>query len=262
MDDELQRRLRAADPLTAGDGLTRTPAQLEKLKEFALMETKRHTAATPRLVGTAALTALALAGVFLVGSLTGAPSALAFSAQSTMPTPAQLEAVDAACTAPIDGARDGADGAAVFDLELKSLELFGNGGVAIYGNESIIGYCMVLVDGDSAQAGARILGLNVEGTEFIEAAGSTEFEGQTLSIIVGNAPDGATKVEIVGLDGVYATVLDGRYGLWLPQSFADEAFEVVARDANGDELQRAVLPWGKIDGGTGPVQSEDPSPTR
>ncbi|MFM8628722.1 MAG: hypothetical protein ACKOC3_01210 [Candidatus Limnocylindrus sp.] len=255
MDDELQRRLRAADPLTAGDGLTRTPAQLEKLKEFALMETKRHTAATPRLVGTAALTALALAGVFLVGSLTGAPSALAFSAQSTMPTPAQLEAVDAACTAPIDGA-------AGFDLELKSLELFGNGGVAIYGNESIIGYCMVLVDGYSAQAGARILGLNVEGTEFIEAAGSTEFEGQTLSIIVGNAPVGATKVEIVGLDGVYATVLDGRYGLWLPQSFADEAFEVVARDANGDELQRAVLPWGKTDGGTGPVQSEEPAPTR
>lgn len=255
MDDELQRRLRAADPLTAGDGLTRTPAQLEKLKEFALMETKRHTAATPRLVGTGALTALALAGVFLVGSLTGAPSALAFSAQSTMPTPAQLEAVDAACTAPIDGA-------AGFDLELKSLELFGNGGVAIYGNESIIGYCMVLVDGDSAQAGVRISGSHAEGTEFIEAAGSTEFEGQTLSIIVGNAPVGATKVEIVGLDGVYATVLDGRYGLWLPQSFADEAFEVVARDANGNELQRAVLPWERIDGGTGPVQSEDPSPTR
>jgi hypothetical protein len=255
MDDELQRRLRAADPLTAGDGLTRTPAQLEKLKEFALMETKRHTAATPRLVGTGALTALALAGVFLVGSLTGAPSALAFSAQSTMPTPAQLEAVDAACTAPIDGA-------AGFDLELKSLELFGNGGVAIYGNESIIGYCMVLVDGDSAQAGVRISGSNAEGTEFIEAAGSTEFEGQTLSIIVGNAPDGATKVEIVGLNGVYATVVDGRFGLWLPQSFADEAFEVVARDANGNELQRAVLPWGKTDGGTGPVQSEDPSPTR
>ena len=255
MDDELQRRLRAADPLTAGDGLTRTPAQLEKLKEFALMETKRPTAATPRLVGTGALTALALAGVFLVGSLTGAPSALAFSAQSTMPTPAQLEAVDAACTAPIDGA-------AGLDLELKSLELFGNGGVAIYGNESIIGYCMVLVDGDSAQAGVRISGSNAEGTEFIEAAGSTEFEGQTLSIIVGNAPDGATEVEIVGLDGVYATVVDGRYGLWLPQSFADEAFEVVARDADGNELQRAVLPWGKTDGGTGPVQSEDPSPTR
>jgi hypothetical protein len=255
MDDELQRRLKAADPLTAGGAVTRMPANLDKLKEFALMETKRHAAVTPRTFRIATLTAVALGGALFFGGFTGAPKALAFTAQSTMATPAQLEAVDAACTAPIDGA-------AGIDLELMSLELFGNGGVAIYGNELITGYCMVLVDGDTAQAGVRISGSNAEGTEFIEAAGSTEFEGQTLSIIVGNAPDGATKVEIAGLDGVYATVVDGRYGLWLPQSFADEAFEVVARDADGNELQRASLPWGKANQGPQSNPEEEPSPTR
>ena len=33
-----------------------------------------------------------------------------------------------------------------------------------------------------------------------------------------------------------ATVVEGRYGLWLPQSLADSATELVARDANGAEL--------------------------
>jgi hypothetical protein len=245
MNDELQRRLEAADPLTAGNGVTRTPAQLEKMKEYVLMNDKNIRAGSPRWAGIAALGSVALAGVILFGGLAGAEKTLAFSASATMATAEQAAAADAACTAPIDGASG-------MDLELKSLELFGNGGVALYGNDEIYGYCMVLVSGDTVEAGIRISGNAPELTQFIEAAGSTEFADQTVSIIVGNAPEGATSVEVVGLDGVSATVVEGRYGLWLPQAFADSAIELVARDQDGNELLREGLPW--RDGATEPTR--------
>ena len=258
MNDELQRRLRAADPLTAGNGANRTPVYLEGLKENAMKSDMKEKPIAPRFAGVAALTAVALAGTIIVGGLLGPERALAFSANATLATEAQLAVADAACKEPIEGAAD-----AELDLdslELKSLELFGNGGVAIFSSETTTGYCMVLVDGDSAQAGIRIFGATSEFQEFIGSAGSTEFQGETLSIIVGYAP-GAASVEVVGLDGVVATVIDDLYGLWLPQSFADEAFELVARDSGGNEIQRQALPWGKSELPS-EVPSEVPSPTR
>ena len=250
MNDELQRRLEAADPLTAGNGVARTPAQLEKMKEYVLMNDKNIRAGSPRWAGIAALGSVALAGVILFGGLAGAEKTLAFSASATMATAEQAAAADAACTAPIDGA-SGMD-LGLTSLELKSLELFGNGGVALYGSEETYGYCMVMVSGDTVEAGVRIFGNTPELTQFIEAAGSTEFADQTVSIIIGNAPEGATSVEVVGLDGVSATVFEGRYGLWLPQAFADSAIELVARDQDGNELLREGLPW--RDGATEPTR--------
>lgn len=237
MNDELQRRIEAADPLAVGEGWSRTPAQLERLKEIALMSNRQRSAARPRIIGFGFVGAAALAGVLLSGSF-GAQKTLAFSPTGVMATEAQMAAADAACTAPIDGASG-------MDLELKGLELFGNGGVAIYGNGEFYGYCMVRVDGDIVEAGVRISGNTVPGLKaFIEAAGSTEYADQTVSVIVGNAPEGATTVEVIGLDGVSATVVEGRYGLWLPQAIAGQAIELVARSADGTELLREPLPWG------------------
>ena len=234
MNDELQRRLEAADPLAVGEGWTRTPAQLERLKEIALMSDRQRGAARPRIIGFGVVGAAALAGILLAGSF-GAQNTLAFSPNGVMATETQMAAADAACSEPINGV-------AALPLELISLELFGNGGVAIYANDEFYGYCLVRVDGDSVEAGIRISGNTVLGLKpFVEAAGSTEYADQTVSIIVGNAPDGATSVEVVGLDGVSATVVDGRYGIWLPQSLADSATELVARDANGAELLRATI---------------------
>lgn len=232
MNDELQRRLEAADPLAVGDAI-RTPAQIDLLKERA-MTGRGEIAARPRAIGLGVVGAIALASMLLVGSL-GARPTLAFSSDATMANEAQMAAADAACSEPINGV-------AALPLELISLELFGNGGVAIYGNDEFYGYCLVQVDGDSVEAGIRISGNSVLGFKpFIEAAGSTEYENQTVSVIIGHAPEGATSVEVVGLDGVSATVVEGRYGLWLPQSLADSATELVARDANGAELLRATI---------------------
>ena len=234
MNDELKRRLEAADPLAVGEGWTRTPAQLERLKEMARMSDRQRGAARPRIVGFGVVGVAALAGILLAGSF-GAQKTLAFSPNGVMATEAQMAAADAACSEPINGV-------AALPLELISLELFGNGGVAIYGNDEFYGYCLVQVDGDSVEAGIRISGNSVLGFKpFIEAAGSTEYENQTVSVIIGHAPEGATSVEVVGLDGVSATVVEGRYGLWLPQSLADSATELVARDANGAELLRATI---------------------
>ena len=234
MNDELQRRLEAADPLAVGEGWTRTPAQLERLKEMARMSDRQRGAARPRIVGFGVVGVAALAGILLAGSF-GAQKTLAFSPNGVMATETQMAAADAACSEPINGV-------AALPLELISLELFGNGGVAIYGNDEFYGYCLVQVDGDSVEAGIRISGNSVLGFKpFIEAAGSTEYENQTVSVIVGNAPDGATSVEVVGIEGVSATVIEGRYGIWLPQSLADSATELVARDANGAELLRATI---------------------
>ena len=198
------------------------------------MSDRQKGAARPRIVGFGVVGATALAGILLAGSF-GAQKTLAFSPNGVMATETQMAAADAACSEPINGV-------AALPLELISLELFGNGGVAIYGNDEFYGYCMVRVDGDSVEAGVRISGNTVVGYKpFVEAAGSTEYADQTVSIIVGNAPDGATSVEVVGLDGVSATVVEGRYGIWLPQSIADSATELVARDANGAELLRATI---------------------
>ena len=239
MDDELQRRLRAADPLTAGDGLTRTPAQLEKLKEFALMETKRRSAATPRLVGTAALTALA--GVIFFGGFVGPQKTLAFSPVPTAVTSPQLAAADAACRAPVEGYPDYPVPFA--GSTLINLELFGNGGVAIYSNGVTTGACMVLIDGETAVAGIRAD--QVSSKEFINTGGSTEFAGQRVSMLTGVTPAGAVRVDVEGIDGAYATVVDGLYGLWLPQEVFGQNLELVlvARDESGNELKRQAISW-------------------
>ena len=98
MNDELQRRLEAADPLAVEEGWTRTPAQLERLKEIALMSDRQRGAARPRIIGFGVVGAAALAGILLAGSF-GAQKTLAFSPNGVMATEAQM----AAALAGLDG---------------------------------------------------------------------------------------------------------------------------------------------------------------
>ena len=88
MNDELQRRLEAADPLTAGNGVNRTPVHLEGLKENAMMSDMKEKPVGPRFAGVAVLTAVALAGTIIGGGLLGPERALAFSANATLATEA------------------------------------------------------------------------------------------------------------------------------------------------------------------------------
>jgi len=56
-------------------------------------------------------------------------------------------------------------------------------------------------------------------------------------------PAGAVRVDVEGIDGAYATVVDGLYGLWLPQEVFAQNLELVlvARDESGNELQRQAI---------------------
>ena len=193
----------------------------------------------PRFAGVAALTAVALAGTIIGGGLLGPESALAFSPVPTAVTSSQLAAADAACRAPIEG--DSGYPVPFAGSTLINLELFGNGGVAIYSNGVTTGACMVLIDGETAVAGIRAD--QVLSKEFINTGGSTEFAGQRVSMLTGVTPAGAVRVDVEGIDGAYATVVDGLYGLWLPQEVFGQDLELVlvARDESGNELKRQAI---------------------
>ena len=229
------------NPLTDGNGIARTLAQPVKVKENALMSDKRVVGLNPRVARVAVLTASALAGVIFFGGFVGPQKTLAFSPVPTAVTSSQLAAADAACRAPVEGYPDYPVPFA--GSTLINLELFGNGGVAIYSDGATTGACMVLIDGETAVAGIRAD--QVSSKEFINTGGSTEFAGQRVSMLTGVTPAGAVRVDVEGIDGAYATVVDGLYGLWLPQEVFGQNLELVlvARDESGNELKRQAISW-------------------
>ena len=203
------------------------------------MSDQRIAGVTPRVARVGVLTAATVAGVIFFGGFAGAQKTLAYSPVPTPVTEAELAAADAACRAPVEGYPDYPVPFA--GSTLINLELFGNGGVAIYSNGVTTGACMVLIDGETAVAGIRAD--QVSSKEFINTGGSTEFAGQRVSMLTGVTPAGAVRVDVEGIDGAYATVVDGLYGLWLPQEVFGQNLELVlvARDESGNELQRQAI---------------------
>lgn len=115
MDDRLQRRLRDADPLTAGDGRVPDPARLDAIKEqLMLSETQGSGAAPapegrraggpsfrPRAIRITALAAAGLAAVLVVGTLARpTSSALAWDPTPVSASDAQKAAATDACALP------------------------------------------------------------------------------------------------------------------------------------------------------------------
>jgi hypothetical protein len=229
MNDELQRRLEAADPLTVSGGTNFPRAHFDRLKEDALMAQKTYPKLNSRVSKGAAIAAISLAGFVLATGL-HPQKTLAFSPVATNATAAQVEAANAKCGTSLNNS--------LFSVE--AIELFGNGGVAVESDESVTSYCMVVVDGDDVSVAAVLEWES--GSEFIQmVGGSTGIQGETVSIIAGKAPEGAIKVDIEGLDGASASVVGGYYSFWLPQTLT---YDLVARDANGTELKRETLPFG------------------
>ncbi len=146
------------------------------------MSDKRVAGSNPRVAREAVLTAAALAAVIFAGGFTRPQKTLAFSPVPTAVTSSQLAAADAACRAPVEGYPDYPVPFA--GSTLINLELFGNGGVAIYSNGVTTGACMVLIDGETAVAGIRAD--QVSSKEFINTGGSTEFAGQRVSMLIPN----------------------------------------------------------------------------
>ena len=269
MDDRLQRRLRDADPLTAADGQSPSPVRLDAIKEQIMQTDERpvRAAIRPRALGLVGIAAVSLALVLVVGSL-ARPTAttLAWAPEPTAVTTEQKAAAEKACTENVvigSGTIQGAGGiieggegempalppAPVALPPLVSLELHGNGGVAILSDGTVTGYCLLKWDGTTFTAGGLAFGMGVPaGFEdgFLVSGMSTEFEGQSLGIVAGGAPEGAVRVEVRGgpADGGTATVQDGQFALWVPSLPGADDVELVAFDAAGTELGRQTLSKG------------------
>lgn len=266
MDDRLQRRLRDADPLTTADGETPSPVRLDAIKEQIMQNDERpvRTAFRPRTLGLVGVTAASLALVLAVGTLvrpTG--TALAWAPEPTAVTNEQKAAAEKACTENVvvgsgtiqggGGLVEGGDGGApampapgTAIPPLVSLELHGNGGVAILSDGTTTGYCLLRWDGTTFTAGELAFGMGVPvGFEdgFLVSGMATEFEGQALGIVAGGAPADAATVKVVGGpgDGGIATVQDGQFALWVPGMPGKDDVELVAYDAAGIELARQTL---------------------
>ena len=264
--DELQRRLRDADPLTAAEGPTPDATRLDAIKEQIMLTDKRPVRAAfrPRRLGLVGLGAASLVAVLVVGAL-ARPAAvtLAWSPQPTAVSDEQKAAAEKACTENVvvgSGTIQGGAGivenpdreapaipAPITTVPpLVSLELHGNGGVAILSDGTTTGYCLLRWDGTTFTAGGLALGMGAPaGFEdgFLVGGMATEFEGQALGIVAGTAPERATVVKVVGgpADGGTATVLDGQFALWVPGIPGQEDVELVAYDAAGNELARQTL---------------------
>ena len=194
MDDRLQRRLRDADPLAAGDGTTADPARLDAIKEHIMQTEARpvRAALRPRAIGLVGLAAAGLAVVLVAGSLLRpSSSALAWDPSPTAVSDAQRAAATKACADGLPAAimehgtpvgassvsggtgEQAPDGSAVTVTTasgpvpslpvipaalppLIGLEMHGTGAVAIFADADLTAYCLLVKDGDGLAMAALL----------------------------------------------------------------------------------------------------------
>ena len=289
VDDRLRRRLRDADPLAAMDAATPDTARLDARMEQIMQADQRPSRALlrPRALGLTALTAAGLAAVLVVGSLVRpAASAMAWDPSPVAGTAAQAAQATSACAAGLPDNPGGnpvvvgGDGGEVPPLPaipaalppLVHLELHGTGGVAIFADEEVTAYCLLVANGDSlafanllfpdlgngAAAGAgTIIGSTVGAGSggpssgmvaignggFLVTAMAATYGTKAIGIIAGEAPAGSTSIRITGgpADGATATVDHGRFALWAPDSVQGADVTVTARNAAGTSLGSVTL---------------------
>lgn len=142
---------------------------------------------------------------------------------------------------------------------LATLELHGTGGVAVFADDKLTAYCLLVKDGDAlvsgglmfpdlgngAAAGVGTIGgapgqgvsgaISIGGGGFEVAAMATTYKDQVVGIIAGQAPEGTATIKVAGgpADGATATADNGRFALWAPGSLGDANVTITALDAAG-----------------------------
>ena len=261
----------------------------------------------PRAFGLTALAATALVAILIVGTLARPSSAvLAWDPTPTAVSADQRAAAAAACAAglpPAAGAPGagvpggatvtsgggavtddggivpvGGDGGPVPSLPslpaalppLVTLELHGSGGVAVFADDAVTAYCLLVKEGDRLVSGGLMfpdlggatVGVGTIGAATAEGSSSgmvqaiaadgwvltrmrASYRGQRIGIIAGEVPAGAATVAVTGgaADGAAATVTQGRFALWAPGDDAGEDVTITALDAAGGVIgARSLAP--------------------
>lgn len=269
--DELERRLREADPLASGTERIPASARLDTITESVITREQTSPRATSRrrpaaiaLLGTSVLVA-----VVLVANLTSAGPTLAFSPIPSPVSDASKAAAAKVCAKIFAGQPEaagstGASGGMQTGAlpanrpaptgpgvpwtpeqfpPLVALELHGTGGVALFENDTFFVACMLLANGDTFVGGSMVTWFGqgpasgLDGATFPQA----EVKGEPVQLVTGTAPADAVRIDVIGtgIDGAYANVTNGVFALWVPASA--DVRTLVARDVSGAEIDRADI---------------------
>jgi hypothetical protein len=286
MDDRLQRRLGNADPLVAEPGVVPDTARLDSIKERIVLNqpaapepAKPQRRPSRRLAGIG-VAALAVCALVVATAVLRADPTMAWSATPVAVTAAQRTSAEQACRVsltPPAGAIVEQHGSGPAPESpgsvppLVSVELHGDGAVAVLADAHATAYCLLKRDGDgftrialvqsadAGEAGFAIGGSDpgqqsmtiggdvtgsLDGAGQLRAVGLSASDGKrALGIIGGSATGDAARIQVSGgaADGATATISDGRFALWVPAAMGDHAITLTAEDANGHDLGSVIL---------------------
>lgn len=126
---------------------------------------------------------------------------------------------------------------------LVSLDLRGNGGLAVFADDQWTFTCMLLQSGDGFETGPIMASPTADlpkaGVLALTSGMQTDWaDGRSLAMVSGTAPAGASTVELSlpGQPTASAQVEDGRFSIWWFGSFDPSTGTLRALDAAGDEL--------------------------
>jgi len=250
----------------AGDYLMRRSSEYREMPMQSAAGRVSSSRATRRVLVGAGVSTAAVVTALIMGS-GSAPSALAWS-----PTPAVATAVDeenarSACAidswgidlgANEDASRAPGDPsvgtASALDLPetlptLTTMDVRGNGALAVFSDSKWTVSCMLRRDGDGFQRGPTIAEeLTNTGSDNalgISGIASTMWpDGKSISMINGAVPGGAVAIEleIAGQPTAQASVNNGRFSIWWIGAY-DESLtgEIRALDPSGVEVASVSL---------------------
>jgi hypothetical protein len=298
-DDDLFHRLNRIDPL--GDAPAESPhsaramALMERitsnepldLPHASVARTPLRSRPTRRWFATAGIGAAAAVAAIAVAvagpGATGNNTVLAWTPTPRVASVADGDAARAACVIPSnDVATDDPtrlpENAVVpsyppLPATLAALDLRGNGGLAVFADDSGAAMCLVqLVDGAMQYAGMVQFGADELPTGqglAVESGMTTGVgSGSAVSMLTGQAAS-ADRVELMvpGLEPITATLSNGRFAAWWPESASSDVTtltgQIVIRSYGADGTLLEEISWagggdGKEPPATDPARTTAP----
>jgi hypothetical protein len=122
---------------------------------------------------------------------------------------------------------------------LVSLDLRGNGGLAVFADKDWTMTCMLVQHGSGFEAGP-IMAAPTDHTKadgsfaVTSGSGATWGDGKSVAMVSGTAPKGAVTVrlDLPGQPSATANVVDGRFSIWWFGTFDPAKGSLTALDAN------------------------------
>jgi hypothetical protein len=231
----------------AGGYLMRRSSEYRELPMRVAMGQTRHSRKTRRgLVGVGATTAVAVTAL-VMGSGSGSP-ALAWSPTPSVATTVDEKEARTACAIDSWGVDRTPNLPEVLPT-LTTMDVRGNGALAVFSDSKWTVSCMLRRDGDGFERGPiiaeELTNTGSDNALGISGIASTMWpDGKSTSMINGAVPTGAVSIEldIAGQPTAQASVSNGRFSIWWIGAY-DESLtgEIRALDSSGVEVASVSL---------------------